>query len=79
MKILLISQKQNVQFATLKYQVAQKKAMKNQQKLYPTWYDFTVQKEYLFLKNIYSSDDLAKSESISSLKNFTMLLTIFLK
>ena len=35
-----------------------------------TWYDFTVQKEYLFLNEIYSSDDLKRLENISSLEKF---------
>ena len=41
------------------------------------WYDFLVQKEHLFLRNIYSYEDLKKSENISALQNITMPLTIF--
>ena len=33
-----------------------------------TWYDFTVQKEHLFLRNIYSEQELKQSERIKDLK-----------
>ena len=36
-----------------------------------TRYDFAVQKEHLFLGNIYSDADLKKSENISTFKNTT--------
>ena len=33
-----------------------------------TWYDFTIQKEHLFLINIYSCKELKWSENISTLE-----------
>ena len=35
-----------------------------------TWYDLTVQQEYLFLKNIYSSEDFLKMENLKTLIDF---------
>ena len=35
-----------------------------------TWYDFTVQQEHLFLRNIYSQDDLLKMERLKTLKDY---------
>ena len=35
-----------------------------------TWYDFTVQQEYLFLKNIYNAEDFEKIENLKTLEDF---------
>ena len=43
-----------------------------------TWYDFTIQKEHLFLKNIFSYDELKKPENVSTLENFYRAFDLFL-
>lgn len=43
-----------------------------------TRYDFAVQKEHLFLGNIYSDADLKKSENISTFKNYYIAFDYFL-
>lgn len=43
-----------------------------------TWYNFVVQKEYLFLRNIYPYDDLKKSENVSSLEKYCKAFGFFL-
>ena len=35
-----------------------------------TWFDFTVQQERLFIRNIYSHYDLLKMENLKTLGNF---------
>ena len=42
-----------------------------------TWYDFIVQKKHLFLRNIYSYDDLKKSKNVITLESFYHTLTFF--
>ena len=43
-----------------------------------TWYDFTVQKEHLFSRYIYSYDELKKFENVSTLENFYRAFDFFL-
>ena len=43
-----------------------------------TWYSFIVQKEHLFLRNIYFEENLEKSENISSLENYCNAFDYFL-
>ena len=42
------------------------------------WYDFTVRKEHLFLRNIYSSQELKQSENIKDLEHYYRAFDYFL-
>ena len=44
-----------------------------------TWYDITVQQEYLFLKNIYSTKDFLKIEILTILGDFYAAFEYFLE
>ena len=35
-----------------------------------TWYDFVVEKEHLFIRNVYSKQELADMENISNIEDF---------
>ena len=43
-----------------------------------TWYNFTIQKEHLFSRNIYSDNELKKYENISTLEKFYQAFDPFL-
>ena len=44
-----------------------------------TWYDFTVQQEHLFLRNIYSTEDLSKMDNLKTLEDFYEAFKFFLE
>ena len=60
----------------LKLAVSLCKGYRKSEKL-ATWYDFIVQKKHLFLRNIYSYDDLKKSKNVITLENFYHPLSFF--
>ena len=41
------------------------------------WYDFIVQKEHLFIRNIYSREDILSMENLSTFRNYTKNLVVF--
>ena len=43
-----------------------------------TWYDFIVQQEYPFLKNLYSPEDIKKMDSLKTLEDFYDMFEYFL-
>ena len=44
-----------------------------------TWYDFIVQQEHLFLRNIYSQDDLLKMERLKTVEDYYRNFEYFLE
>ena len=42
-----------------------------------TWYNFMVQQEYLFLKNIFSAEDLSRMDNLKTLENFYDVFKVF--
>ena len=43
------------------------------------WYDFIVQKEHIFIRNIYSREDILSMENLSTLRNYFKKFGRFLK
>lgn len=52
---------------------------KDLKKILTTWYDFTVQQGYLFLKNIFSAKDLSEMDNLKTLEDFYDAFEFFLE